>query len=1281
MTRNLLLLCTVLLAACGEAPTVSIFTVAPGTIAKGASAKLVFAAEGEDKLTLEPGVGDVTGKSEVEVTPGETTNYTLTASNRSGSTLKTLTVTVGPTPAAGFKLAAPDAFTAGTPANVTITVVEPSGATVPSYTGTVHLVSNDGAAELPADFTFTAADKGVKTVPVTFRTAGARQLIASGTVGGGMVGSFSTTSAPLTVKAGPAARMNLSGLVPESESGAEVSFQVSFVDAFGNLAQDYSTQLRIRHTDASAPAVPDVLVEASSGTATIRLSFFQAGVQTVTVQDTHNDAVTASAELRVRPSRVVSYALSGLPATARVGEPLTLSITALDAKGNRVTSYAGKASISSADAAMESLAEASFTQGLAMVPVAFRTPGSQTVTATEVGGTLTATTSSVTVTAAEVARLVLSGAGPATAGGVSSFTVTAMDTFGNTVTGYRGTVGFSTTDSRAGLPATYTFTDTDSGSRTFSASFQSAGTQSLTVTDSARATLTASGSFAVSPAAASACELSEVPATTTAGKPVSMRVTVRDAFANTVSGFGGTVLITSSDTNPAARLPDAGTYVPTSDQGSRLFTATLAGAGSQTLTATEASGAWTCSAPITIHPAAPRLVLSGAGPATAGGSVSFTATVTDTFGNTLTDYRGTVEFSSTDSRAELPASYMFTAADSGTHTFPATFKSAGTQSLTVTDSARADVMASGSFAVSPAAASACELSEVPATATAGAQIPMRVTVRDAFDNTVSGFNGTVAITSSDTNPAAAMPEAAAFMPAKDQGSRLFTAKLAGTGSQTLTATEASGAWTCSAPITIRPAGPRIVLSGSAPATAGDSASFTATVMDMFGNPLTDYRGTVGFSSTDSRAELPASYTFTDADSGSRTFSATFKTAGSQSVTVTDSASSEVTGSTAFSVSAAAASACAISDVPATAIAGAQVPVRVTVRDAFDNTVSGFNGTVAITSSDTNPAAAMPEAAAFMPAKDQGSRLFTAKLAGAGSQTLTATESAGAWTCSAPVTINPAAPRIHVTLPSDTNAGYPVDAVVSVKDTFGNPISYAGSLTFTSTDTAATLPGTLTLSGSESGSSVVTATFNTLGAQQLKASLVGDASLSGSGSTAVHGLVYTDPTPGMGKVRFVLNAAASSAKVVQLDLVSNTSLVVTGTTTARGGVYSAGMNLPLDTTRVEPDTTLLVEGNALNLGSAPKAVAAALPASGPTAGVLYTGVSQKFDGAGKVTGDTTLLPGRVFYSVRLKLPAKAPVGTVFNGPTLDTRFRAAVRNRAGDEVMSNADFALGKLEIR
>ncbi|HLM48166.1 MAG TPA: hypothetical protein VK458_30155, partial [Myxococcaceae bacterium] len=191
------------------------------------------------------------------------------------------------------------------------------------------------------------------------------------------------------------------------------------------------------------------------------------------------------------------------------------------------------------------------------------------------------------------------------------------------------------------------------------------------------------------------------------------------------------------------------------------------------------------------------------------------------------------------------------------------------------------------------------------------------------------------------------------------------------------------------------------------------------------------------------------------------------------------------------------------------------------------------------------------------------------------------------------------------------------------------------------------------------------------------------SVSGTGTISVHGLVYTNPQPGVGKVRLVVNQAASSASVVQLDLVSNTTLTATGSATipARGGAYSAGMNLPLNTSRVEADTTLLVAGNALNLGAAPRAVAAALPTSGPTAGVLYTGVSQKIDGAGKVAGDVGVLPGFVYYSVRLKLPASATVGAVFDGVSLDQRFRAAVRGRGGDEVLSSADFSIGKLEVR
>jgi hypothetical protein len=70
---------------------------------------------------------------------------------------------------------------------------------------------------------------------------------------------------------------------------------------------------------------------------------------------------------------------------------------------------------------------------------------------------------------------------------------------------------------------------------------------------------------------------------------------------------------------------------------------------------------------------------------TAGTAFSFTVEVLDVYGNLATGYTGTVAFSSSDTAAVLPAHYTFTAGDGGTHTFAATLKTTGTQSLTATD--------------------------------------------------------------------------------------------------------------------------------------------------------------------------------------------------------------------------------------------------------------------------------------------------------------------------------------------------------------------------------------------------------------------------------------------------------------------------------------------------------------------------------------------------------------------------------------------------------------------
>ena len=106
--------------------------------------------------------------------------------------------------------------------------------------------------------------------------------------------------------------------------------------------------------------------------------------------------------------------------------------------------------------------------------------------------------------------------------------------------------------------------------------------------------------------------------------------------------------------------------------------------GTQTLTATDTANpalTGTETGIVATPAAAASLAVTGSTAATAGAAQTVTVTVLDAIGNVATGYTGTVYFSSTDVQAGLPASYTFTAADAGIHTFSVTLKTAGTQSI------------------------------------------------------------------------------------------------------------------------------------------------------------------------------------------------------------------------------------------------------------------------------------------------------------------------------------------------------------------------------------------------------------------------------------------------------------------------------------------------------------------------------------------------------------------------------------------------------------------------
>jgi serine/threonine-protein kinase len=75
------------------APVVESFGAQPATIAAGGSSILGWSVTGATQLSIDQGVGTVTGTS-ISVSPAVTTIYTLTATNAAGSSTATATVTV-----------------------------------------------------------------------------------------------------------------------------------------------------------------------------------------------------------------------------------------------------------------------------------------------------------------------------------------------------------------------------------------------------------------------------------------------------------------------------------------------------------------------------------------------------------------------------------------------------------------------------------------------------------------------------------------------------------------------------------------------------------------------------------------------------------------------------------------------------------------------------------------------------------------------------------------------------------------------------------------------------------------------------------------------------------------------------------------------------------------------------------------------------------------------------------------------------------------------------------
>jgi hypothetical protein len=366
----------------------------------------------------------------------------------------------------------------------------------------------------------------------------------------------SSAAAPVTLSSGALSKFVVTA--PASAT-AGTSFSVSMTaeDASGNTVVAYTGSQAITFSGPSnspggtAPAYPGS-VSFSAGLGTASVTLYDAQSTTLTAAQGSATGTSGSVVVAAGANHQIAASASS-PQTA--GTAFNVTLTAQDSWGNvpgtlsgtKNVSFSGPANSPNGSAPVYP-ATASFSAGHATVSVTLKDAQTTTLTASDTTDGFGGVASGAIVVGPGAASSfgVATPATP-TAGVAFSETVTAVDTYGNTATGYTGvkTVTFSGPSSAPGGTAP---------SYPTSVSFSSGvGSPSITLYDAQTTTLTAtqgtlsgvSGPFTVAPSSAASLTFTTQPAGVTAGASFTTQpvVTAKDAYGNMATGYAKTVTL------------------------------------------------------------------------------------------------------------------------------------------------------------------------------------------------------------------------------------------------------------------------------------------------------------------------------------------------------------------------------------------------------------------------------------------------------------------------------------------------------------------------------------------------------------------------------------------------------------------------------------------------------------------------------------------------------------------------------------------------------------------
>lgn len=262
------------------------------------------------------------------------------------------------------------------------------------------------------------------------------------------------------------------------------------------------------------------------------------------------------------------------------GTPFSVTIRAADSDGSTITSYTGLNALTDSTGTISPTTIGPFSNGVITLPVTITTTGSG-ITISTSGAGEAGTSNLFNVAPSNFDHFTITGNPLSVTAGnmINGIIVTARDVYNNIRTDYLGQVYFTSNDAQATLPYTsanrYTFTSGDQGTYIFDGfSLSTAGTRTITVTDSIRSAST--GSITVNPASINQFTFSNIATPKTINTGFSVTITAKDQYGNTATGYSGSTSIAAT-TGPGTISPTPITF--TSGQWTGTVTINQAGLG------------------------------------------------------------------------------------------------------------------------------------------------------------------------------------------------------------------------------------------------------------------------------------------------------------------------------------------------------------------------------------------------------------------------------------------------------------------------------------------------------------------------------------------------------------------------------------------------------------------------------------------------------------------------------------------------------------------------------